>query len=368
PHGSRRKDNATRTPIPDVNPLDEGGHGSHVAGTVAGKGDGENTYDGVAPDALLHAIKVFGADGSTGDAVVVAALEYAADPNSDMDLTDKLDVVNLSLGSPHGNPHILYNEASQNLSRAGVVVVASGGNSGDSDYIVGAPGVADDAISVAASVDDMDHNWKFRAVRFTTPSEPSLITEAIEGTIGKPIEEAGEVTGPLVHLGLADQELTEEQKAAVAGKIAFIDRGVVTFAAKVERAFKAGAIGVVVANNQPGEPIAMGGDGKFGIPAIMVNKDLGDKLKAEMTKGTVSIAFFTDDRIEKPELIDTITGRASRVGRNGQRNSWRSNVRDFDGSTAYGGSYRPLETGSPDSHFTRVEITCHEHGENAHCP
>lgn len=94
-------------PKPDMNPMDEGGHGSHVAGTVAGIGDNVASYSGVAPDALLHAIKVFGADGSTSDSVVIAALEYSADPNADGDAADKLDVINLSLGSGYGNPHIL---------------------------------------------------------------------------------------------------------------------------------------------------------------------------------------------------------------------------------------------------------------------
>jgi subtilisin family serine protease len=125
--------------------LDEATHGTHVAGTVAGLGDGVNTYDGVAPDAALYAIKVFGAKGGTSDEVVIAALEYAADPTGDLSFQQQLDVVNLSLGSNYGNPHIMYNHAIKNLVRGGTVVVASGGNSGDSSYIVGAPGISDDA-------------------------------------------------------------------------------------------------------------------------------------------------------------------------------------------------------------------------------
>ena len=82
-----------RLPTPDLNPIDESGHGTHVAGTVAGIGDDLETYDGVAPEAKLHALKVFGRNSSTNDAVVIAALEYAADPNGDMDTSDRLDVV-----------------------------------------------------------------------------------------------------------------------------------------------------------------------------------------------------------------------------------------------------------------------------------
>lgn len=313
-YDSGSADFSRRTPKVDQNPIDEGGHGSHVAGTVAGRGDGVTSYDGVAPDALLYAIKVFGADGSTGDAVVVAGLEYSADPNADLNLDDQLDVVNLSLGSSYGNPHILYTEAMGHLSRAGTVVVASAGNSGNDDYIVGAPSVADEALSVAASVDDMDQNWRFRAIRFTSASKPEVLVEAIESTLTTPIEELGApVTGPLVFVGLADKDLEQDVKDELKGNVALIDRGGVTFAEKIRRAEEAGAIGVVVVNNKPDAPFAMGGEGEFKIPAVMIAKALGDELKAEMAGGgSVTIDFKTDAKIEKPELIDTIANFSSK--------------------------------------------------------
>lgn len=301
-----------RLPVPDANPIDEGGHGSHVAGTVAGHGDGSNTYDGVAPDAALYAIKVFGKDGSTSDAIVIAALEYAADPNQDLNASDRLDVVNLSLGGGYGEGHHLYAEAIENLSSGGTSVVCSAGNSGDEAYIVGSPSVSEAALSVAASVDDMDQNWKFRAVKFQTSTQGELLVEAIEAAIAKPIEEAGDVRGALVYAGLADKDFSDELKAQINGKVAFIDRGAVSFADKIRRAVEAGAIGVVVANNQSGEPIQMGGDGKFEVPAIMVSMEVGQKLKEAQTQGEVTIEFKTDQRIEKPELIDTIASFSSK--------------------------------------------------------
>jgi minor extracellular serine protease Vpr len=298
-----------RIPIPDVNPLDEAGHGSHVAGTIAGHGDGVNSYDGVAPDASLFALKVFGAEGSTSDSVVIAALERAADPDGDGNIADHLDVVNLSLGGGYGDPHLLYAEAIRNLTSGGTSVVCSAGNSGDSSYIVGAPSVAEEAISIAASIDDSDANWKFQAVKFTMTGEPELFVEAIEGTITKPIKDlTADVTAPLVFAGFADKDFSDELKARLKGNIALIDRGVVAFAEKIRRAQDAGAIGIVVANNVDGEPLAMGGDGKFDIPGIMVKKELGAKLKAA---GAV-MSFKTDRKIEKPELIDTITGFSSK--------------------------------------------------------
>lgn len=300
-----------RVPKPDLNPLDEGGHGTHVAGTVAGIGDNVTSYNGMAPDADLYAIKVFGAEGSTSDMVVIAGLEYAADPNGDGDLRDQLDIVNLSLGSGYGNPKILYAEAVKNLARGGTVSVISAGNSGAKDYIVGAPGTSTEALSVAASIDDGDHNWHFTASVVKAGAE-EISVETIEAASTQKVQD-GDVTGQLVHIGNAAQELTEEQIAAVKGNVALIDRGVVTFNDKVKRAAAAGAIGVVVANNQEGAAFTMGTTDKFDIPAIMITKEVGVKVKAALAAGQgASIQFKTEKTIEKPELIDTLTGFSSK--------------------------------------------------------
>ena len=300
-------------PRMDPNPLDEAGHGSHVAGTVAGRGDGVTSYDGVAPDALLYAIKVFGKTGSTNDAVVVAALEYAADPNDDLDFSDQLDVVNLSLGSGFGSAHTMYSEAIQNLVRGGTSVVASAGNSGPVSYIVGSPSIADEALSVAASTDDADQNWRYDAVNFVFSNGESVAAEAIQGPVSKTIAETGDVKGDLVYIGLADRDLTDDQVAKVKGHVALIDRGMVTFFEKLKRAVAAGAIGAVVANNQDGMSISMGGATEpVSIPAVMISKALGTQIKDRLKTDRVSIQFKTSIKIEKPENIDTLTSFSSK--------------------------------------------------------
>lgn len=188
--------------------------------------------------------------------------------------------------------------------------MASSGNSGNQDYITGAPGTSDDTISVAASIDNMLHNWNFRAVEFLISGE-SVTVEAIESTIALSIEEAGDVQGELVHLGTAAEDLTPEQIESVKGKVAFIDRGVVTFAEKIKRSAEAGAVGVVVANNTPGAPLAMGGGNeKFQIPAIMITLELAQKIKASESPAVIN--FNTPLKISKPELIDTLTGFSSK--------------------------------------------------------
>jgi subtilisin family serine protease len=300
-----------RIPVADPNPIDEAGHGSHVAGTIAGVGDGVNTYDGVAPGAKLYAIKVFGATGSAGDAVVIAGLEYAADPTGQADPNQQLDAVNLSLGGTYGNPHILYQEAIGNLTRAGTVVLTAAGNEGALDYVVGAPSVSNDALSIAASVDNAPQNWQFPAVKFTFAGG-SLISQAIPSPIAVNLDTVGNLSGTLVAAGLADTDFSDDLKAQLKGKVAFIDRGLVAFGDKIQRAQEAGAIGVVVANNQPGDPIAMGGTGAFLVPAVMISQSAGDALKDKMKLGDVTVMFNTPEKIMRKELIDTIADFSSK--------------------------------------------------------
>lgn len=310
-YNSNSPNPALRIPKPDPNPLDEGGHGTHVAGTVAGIGDGINTYSGVAPEADLYAIKVFGANGSTSADVVIAALEYAANPSGDGTFQDALDVVNLSLGSGYGSPHIMYGHAIKNLVRGGTIVVASGGNSGDSKYIVGAPGVSDDAISVASSIDNQNQNILVSAAEFKF-GEETLLAEAVEGSLGKPLAEFSEMKGELIAAGLANVDFESPLKEQIRGRIALIDRGMVSFAEKVDRAFKAGAIAVIVANSVEGDPLGMSGDVAYPIPSVMISLKAGTELKEKLSQGVVIADLKSPQKVAKPEVVDTISPFSSR--------------------------------------------------------
>jgi minor extracellular serine protease Vpr len=298
-----------RFPTPDPDPIDESGHGSHVAGTIAGRGDNTETYDGVAPDAALYALKVFGRDGSTNDAVVIAALEYAADPNQDGDPSDRLDAVNLSLGGGYGVPDGLYDEAVANLTRGGTVAVISAGNSGNVPYIVGSPSTSAAALSVAASVDSMDHNWRERAsevlfsdgTRQLVPMVPGSIAPSPIGFSSKELR--------LVDVGLALTELTLQQKLDVLGAIALISRGENSFCDKGKRAQDAGALAFVVINNVAGRATAMGGDCTLNIPGTMVTQAVGAQLRADPN---ARMNLDAGTWIEDPSRIDTLTGFTSR--------------------------------------------------------
>lgn len=154
-------DNPTYQPIPhpDPNPLDCADHGSHVAGSIGGSGvtaagtTYTGVYDnttitgnnwiigpGVAPKVDLYAVRVFGCNGSTD--ATVDAIEWAVD--------NDMDVINMSLGSSFGGKNDPSAVASANAAKAGVIVVASAGNSGPGPYIHGSPGTGDGVIAVAA--------------------------------------------------------------------------------------------------------------------------------------------------------------------------------------------------------------------------
>ena len=134
----------------DNDPMDDHFHGTHVAGIVAG-----NSADlvGVAPEASLIAFKVLNASGSGRDSDVLAAVERTVDPNGDGDMSDRVDVANLSLGGS-GGPDDAVSIAVDNATALGVVFAIAAGNSGGG-HTIGSPGTARSAITVGA-VDSVD--------------------------------------------------------------------------------------------------------------------------------------------------------------------------------------------------------------------
>jgi subtilisin family serine protease len=125
--------------------LDEHGHGTHVAGIIAGSGAASGgRYRGVAPGARLWVVKVFDARGEAGTSAIVAALRFLA--------SAPVDVVNLSFGSGEDDPAL--RAAVEQLAAAGKVVVAAAGNAGQYPYSVTYPARYDRVVAVAAVLRD----------------------------------------------------------------------------------------------------------------------------------------------------------------------------------------------------------------------
>jgi subtilisin family serine protease len=105
----------------DNDPSDENGHGTHVAGTICGTGvSGSQT--GVAPDAKIMVLKVFGTDQQTDETILVEAMQFALEHNADL--------LNMSLGWPDASAPIklLYRQACENTLAAGIVAAVCAGN------------------------------------------------------------------------------------------------------------------------------------------------------------------------------------------------------------------------------------------------
>ncbi len=302
-------------PEPDPNPIDVHGHGTHVAGTAAGMEvtvDGNVTVgSGVAPGALLYAAKVFG-DIAGSTAVTADAIEWSLDPNGDGSMEGQADVINMSLGSPFGHPDDPTAIASHNATLVGTVVVAASGNSGNTAaYVTSSPAVAPGAISVAASI---DNGIVALGLEVNEPADIAGIYEAAESAISVPLETTGPLTHEVVAAAPLDACAPLTNPGEVAGNFALVVRGTCTFTEKHLAVQDAGAVGIIVFNNVPGDPITMGGESAgINIPGLMISLDDGTLILGALTAGeTVTATMSADIVIPKPELADLLTGFTSR--------------------------------------------------------
>jgi serine protease AprX len=139
--------------------LDTFGHGTHMAGIIAGRdpevGAGQENdpryFVGVAPDARLVNLRVAAADGAVDVSQVIAAIDWAITHRNDAGLN--IRVINLSFGTdslqhPALDPLSYAVEAAW---RAGIVVVVSVGNDGPTDTRVGNPALNPNIIAVGGS-------------------------------------------------------------------------------------------------------------------------------------------------------------------------------------------------------------------------
>lgn len=138
-------------------PYDDNGHGTHVAGCIAGNGFGsEGKYSGIAPEANIIAIKTLNAEGSGDASDVIAAIQWVLDNRARYNIK----VLNLSLGSkPQSLSYSPIDKAVAAAWERGMTVICAAGNEGPGRQTISSPGICPEVITVGA-LDD-------RATTFT---------------------------------------------------------------------------------------------------------------------------------------------------------------------------------------------------------
>ncbi|MEC8327586.1 MAG: S8 family serine peptidase [Pseudomonadota bacterium] len=289
----------------DPDPIDAGtSHGTHVSHSVSG----------IAPNVELYVYSV--CSGGCPGIAQFMALEAAMDPNGDGDISDRVDVINMSLGGSYGDiatqrdgVSLAINEA----SKLGTSVVISAGNDGAYPFIVGGPSTTENALSVGA---------------MTHPTDEMLIPSATingeETIIQLPSFGPSEAyTFTNADLELVYPEVNQTACEVFAdgtdftGKAVVIDRGGCSFVEKVLMAQAKGAEFVFIANNNDdGTPAPMGGSStEVTIPSIGITYQAGMALKEsgvfsvniEVITTSGAVASFSSrgpsmDGLLKPEI------------------------------------------------------------------
>ncbi len=135
--------------------LDTNGHGTFMAGLIAGKdstltapyaGAPASAYRGMAPDARIVSIKVGVADGGTDVSQVIAAIDWVVQHKNDNGR--RIRVINLSYGTNSTQSSTLdpLAYAAEQAWKSGIVVVAAGGNYGFQSHMNNAPALSDPAV------------------------------------------------------------------------------------------------------------------------------------------------------------------------------------------------------------------------------
>ena len=139
----------------DLRGLDAFGHGSHMAGVIAGN-DAETGYQGIAPGARLVSVKVAGADGITSLVRVLMALDWVRRNRNSNGL--HIRVLNLSFGVDARRSYVRepLAYAAEQLWNRGVTVVAAAGNRADGTGSLDLP--AADPFLIAVGASDTQHS------------------------------------------------------------------------------------------------------------------------------------------------------------------------------------------------------------------
>ncbi|KAJ0383579.1 hypothetical protein COL922a_010196 [Colletotrichum nupharicola] len=240
---------------PDEDPLDILGHGTHVAGIVAGS---STNFVGVAPKASLYAYKVFTSTGETDEATLIEAFLKAYDDGAPTHLhrsnNHKMDIITASIGGPNGFSDNARAEVASRIADRGVLVTIAAGNSGDSGPFYGSSGSSGKNVLAVASVEGESAPMPAFKATFTLRNETS---SSRIGYIPSLLYFPESVAGwPIVPLGLDTNATAEacepypEGSHNLTGVIALVRRGGCDAMTKQANLNAMGAQYILIYNNE----------------------------------------------------------------------------------------------------------------------
>jgi subtilisin family serine protease len=284
---------------PDDDPIDAGGHGTHVADIIGGQ-------LGVAPAVDLYAVKVCSAVSTACSGIaIIQGMEFAVDPNGDGDPEDAVDVINMSLGQDYGQPFDDdLSHAVEAATGLGVLTVAAAGNGGDKPYIAGTPASAPSALSVAQTqvpsaaltlitVAGVDYPAVFQT--WSTPP-----ASALAGTVQYGDGAGGNLEG-----------CDPFAAGSLSGLVVLVDRGACNFTTKIFNIGNAGGIVGIIGLVAPGAPFVGGfadPGGPIAIPGYMISQADSTAIKGAAAAG----AEASIDPDNQLPLVGQMVGSSSR--------------------------------------------------------
>ncbi|QYJ75068.1 MULTISPECIES: S8 family serine peptidase [Shewanella] len=287
---------------------DENHHGTHVAGTIAALNNNTGVV-GVNPNGNLnlHIIKVFNADGWGYSSSLVSALNKCEQAGA--------KVINMSLGGSRSSR--TEDSAFAAAESRGVLSIAAAGNDGNTRHSY--PASYNSVVSVAAIDSNKvvaDFSQKTSQVELSGPgvgvlsSVPTgtalVASTTVAGTgyeaIGMEGSPTGDASGMLADCG------TGETACNANGQVCLIQRGVISFAEKVQACENGGGVAAIIYNNVSGALNGTMGDVVTSIPSVGVSDVDGAAMLAKVgSNASVSIgagnyAYFDGTSMATPHV------------------------------------------------------------------
>lgn len=279
-------------PKPDADPMDCGGHGTHVTGIIAAQKNPMG-FTGVAPEATMGHYRVFGCSGGTGGDILMKATAMAAEAGA--------NIITASIGASGGWSRDGWSDLMSRLAEKGIVCTVAAGNSGGAGALFPSHTASGTNVLSIAAYDDINTTTLLSTshvsvdggnkVQFGySPGEPNAWNN---------------VTLP-VWAGNFDLKKPDDgckpypDGTDLSGHVALIRRGTCTFAEKAKNAADKGAKYMLIYNNEPGA-FGIGLSDVKEIKAVgMLTPQVGETwIKALEAKKKVSVSMIHPHQAEQ---------------------------------------------------------------------